>query len=62
MIRVWKLPTKQTLTAFHGLLTMPKATTAVPAGGARPAEVADLLAMADSDTVPPPEGPTAGPA
>jgi hypothetical protein len=60
MIRVWKLPAKQTLTAFHGLLMMPKATTTVAAGGARPAEVADLLAMADGDTVPPPEGPAAG--
>lgn len=49
MIRVWKLGPGQTLHMFTGQATMPRADITVPAGGARPAEVADLLALADED-------------
>lgn len=49
MIRVWKLGPGQTLHMFTGQATMPRADITVPAGGPRPAEVADLLALADED-------------
>jgi hypothetical protein len=49
MLRIWKLPPKQTLGAFHGMSLMPSTTETVAAGGPRPTDVADLLAMADDD-------------
>lgn len=52
MIRVWKLGPGQTLHMFTGQATMPRADITVPAGGPRPAEVAELLALADEDVAP----------
>ncbi|MEJ7786937.1 MAG: hypothetical protein WKF96_19220 [Solirubrobacteraceae bacterium] len=49
MTRVWKLGPGQTLHMFSGQATMPRADITVPAGGPRPAEVVELLALADED-------------